>query len=113
MGGDCQDVNWHLGCCSPSRDLVSSVQISLLDLDVLADDQPVGRHLLYGGKNPFDVLVGIHKSDYDRQLTSGIYQMTGRNPLSAQKSHHGVQANSRVNIFPPEISENLKVQGFA
>ena len=53
------------------------IQISLLNDDVLSNDEPVRSHLTEMGKHPGNVLFKIDKDDHDRQVPACLYQTRG------------------------------------
>src|ERR1700693_360278 len=67
-----------------------SVEAPLFQNHVFAHDQTVGRHLLQGWQDAVHVLIRVHENDDHRKLSSSVYEMTGLNPVPAEKPRHGV-----------------------
>jgi hypothetical protein len=87
-----------------------SVEVSLFQNDVLADDQPMRSHFFQQGQHAAYMLVGVHEGDDDRELAPGFYEVRGFNAMTAEKSGDGVNGCGRINIFFAQVTENFHMQ---
>src|SRR5208337_3502386 len=95
-----------------SRPVVDmSVQVSLLQHNILAHDQPVRRHLFESWQHPVHMLVRVHENYDHRQLTASLNQMGGFHTVPSQEPCHGVDRGCGVDIFFAQVLENLQMQG--
>ena len=87
-----------------------SVEITLLDDDVLPHDKPVCSHFFDGRQDAANVLVGVNESDDDGKFSAGIHQMRGLYPLPTEEAGYRMCNRSRIDIFAVQVIENLDVQ---
>src|SRR5580704_18712536 len=93
----------NLPVCATGRGALISVQTPLLNHNILPHNQSVRRHLLEFGENPADVLIGIDERDHDRQLASGIDEMSSADFAASKETSYGVESYSSENIFFAQI----------
>ena len=87
-----------------------SIQIPLLQHDVLPHDWAMRGHFLQCRQYAADVLIGIHKNDDDRRPASSIDQMAALYPLAAKESRDCVQSACGKNIFIVQIIQDGHVK---
>ena len=88
----------------------ASIQTALLNHNILADDQPMGRHLPQFRQSSIHMLVGIDKRDYDGQLASGFDEMRGVDFAAPKKTGHRVEGDRSKNIFFTQVLQDRKMQ---
>src|SRR5262245_17993126 len=89
---------------------MSALEISLLENDILSDDQSAGCHLLQRRQHPIDMLIGIHEGDDNWKLASNIHQVARLHAMAAQKSCNGMCRSRRVYPFEPQVTQQFQVQ---
>jgi hypothetical protein len=67
----------------------------------------MSSHLFQPRQNAVHVLIRIHEDDDHGELSPGVYQVTGLNPVSTKKPGHGVDCGCGINVFPSQVVKDF------
>ena len=85
-------------------------ETSLLQHNILPNNQPVGGHLLELGHDAADVIVGINEDQNDGQFATRFDEMCSMDMAPAEESRNGMKSNRAEDILLAQVFQNLQVE---
>src|SRR5215467_1964382 len=88
----------------------TSVEASLLDHDIFADDEAVRSHLLKPRHHAADMLVGIDKAHNYREIATSFHEVCRVDCAAAEKSCYHMEGYCAEHVFLAQKLQNFQMQ---